>query len=70
VFPLLISHFLLVYSCLASSSTFNSHSPTPTPTPTPHTPLTGLIHGDIKPLNIVRMGAQWKLIDLESTLFL
>jgi hypothetical protein len=29
-----------------------------------------LIHGDIKPLNIVRMGAQWKLIDLESTLFL
>ena len=26
----------------------------------------GLLHGDVKPLNIVRMGAQWKLIDLDA----
>jgi serine/threonine protein kinase len=27
----------------------------------------GLIHGDLKPLNIVRVGAHWKLIDLDAT---
>ena len=27
----------------------------------------GYIHGDIKPLNIVRVGAEWKLLDLDAT---
>ena len=31
-----------------------------------HIHTKGLLHGDIKPLNIVRMGAQWKLIDLDA----
>ena len=26
----------------------------------------GVLHGDVKPLNIVRVGAQWKLIDLDA----
>jgi serine/threonine protein kinase len=27
----------------------------------------GLLHGDIKPLNIMRMGNQMKLIDLDAS---
>ena len=26
----------------------------------------GVLHADLKPLNIVRVGAQWKLIDLDA----
>ena len=27
----------------------------------------GIVHGDIKTLNLVRAGAQWKLIDLDAS---
>ena len=32
-----------------------------------HLHSNGLLHGDVKPLNIVRMGTRWKLIDLDAT---
>eukprot|EP01037_Dinobryon_pediforme_P047065 gene47065-60862_t len=32
-----------------------------------HLHINGLLHGDVKPLNIVRMGTRWKLIDLDAT---
>jgi serine/threonine protein kinase len=31
-----------------------------------YTHMLGMIHGDIKPLNIVRLGERWKLIDLDA----